>query len=217
MFNTEVCPVVGTYVKYIQGYLEDEIVFADVYLPQLNNYAEIIVRQAATSRICQHQRAFLCIEMMLHNISQVLSVDSKQDSQYVKWERSSSGLSHLLVAIRGDNSNLAGTAMEYVLSKGMNMLSIDGPVIKKRVGDGADQMYQENRHKLIEVYRLVEEAAVVLRRSLRNPETPLTRVGRRLGQAAEVARIDTGRLFFMLDSLLDQREDHAPRAWELES
>lgn len=213
----DLCPVTATYVKYIRGYLEDEIIFADVFEPQLDHYAEVIAMQSNSgnnTRARQHQRAFLCIEMMMHHIARGVSVQERQDSQYMTWDRSSVGLSQMIMALRSDNDDLTGAAMEYGFARGM--LDPDGPVVKRRVGDGSDQMYQDNRHTLMEVYRLAGEAAVILRRALRNPETPLTRVGRRLGQAAEVSRASTTKLFSMAEALLNQREDHAPRAWEFE-
>ncbi len=215
----DVCPVVSTYTKYIQNYLEDEVFFADTYLERLNHFAELIVLQGAGSRLRQHQRAFLCIELMLHRIAKSVPVKEEQSSQHIRWDRSSIGLSQLIASMRGNNEDLTGASMEYGLARGMltSATEEDGLVVVSRVGDGADQLYQENRHILMEVYRLAGKSAVILRRSLRNPEVPLTRIGRRLGQAAEIARIDTARLFTMLECLLDQRENYAPRAWELES
>lgn len=207
----EVCPVVATYTKYIQNYLEDEVFFTDIYLERLNHYAELIVLQGKGNRLRQHQRAFLCIELTLHCVAKSVAVREEQSSIHMRWDRSSIGLSQLIASMRGNNDDLTGASMEYRLSRGMSTSA--GPA----VGDGADQMLQDNRHMLMEVYRLAGESAVILRRSLHNAEVPLTRVGRRLGQAAEVARLDTTKLFFMLEALLNQRENHAPRAWELES
>ena len=213
----EVCPVVATYAKYIQNYLEDEVFFADSYLERLNHYAELIVGQGMISRARQHQRAFLCIELSLHCIAKEIQVREEQSSQYLRWERSSMGLSQLISSMRGNNEDLTGASMEYKFDRGNVHVTAkhDDTVVVQRVGDSTDQMYQENRHMLMEVYRLAGESAVILRRSLRNTEVPLTRVGMRLGQAAEVARVDTTRLFYMLEALLDQTENNAPRAWEL--
>lgn len=214
----KVCPVVSTYTKYVQHYLEDEIFFAETYLHKLEEYVELINLQGDGNLVRQHQRAFLCIEMMLHFVACSIEVQEKQTAQYMQWERSSAGLSKLIAGMRGDHDDLTGASMEYVFARGMlnSIEEPDGLITVNRVGDGIEQMYHQNRHTLMEVYRFAGEAAVVLRRSLRNPGTPLTRVGRRLGLAAEVANTDTSKLFFMLEALLNQTEEHAPRAWELE-
>lgn len=199
------CPVAEAYLTRMRTYITNYVMFAENYASQLEAYEELLALQnSLDSRLRQHQRAFLCIEMMVHHVSKVLPVGFGQENTNGFWKRSREGLTEFISILRSGEDDLVSTITEYTISS-----SWGGS------GQGADQLHHENQKRLTSVYRYAGESAVILRQALRNPNVKLFRVGRRLAQAAEVARMGIPDWFAMADALFDQRKEHAPRAWEI--
>jgi hypothetical protein len=199
------CPVVEAYLTRMRTYITNYVMFAENYTSQLEAYEDLLALQDnLDSRIRQHQRAFLCIEMMVHHVAKILPVGIGQEVPMVFWKRSREGLNEFVSILRNDGDNLVANLTEYSIASSWG-----------GAGQGADQLHHDNQERLTSVYRYAGESAVILRQALRNPNVKLFRVGRRLAQAAEAARMGVPDWFSMANALFEQRKEHAPRAWEI--
>jgi hypothetical protein len=211
------CPVVESYLAQVRKYMEESTVLTiDAYSRELNYIEELLeLQRFSNTRARQHLRAFLCVEWMLYRLPVGLPSGTAQQLAMSPWERSREGLTNLIEMLRGDNEELLGVMTEHTFSLGMVLQPDDPAAVPVRVGDGADQIYQNNRKLLQHVYRYAGESAVILRQSLRNPNVRLTRVGTRLAKAAHVARTGMQGLIELAEILLSQSERFAARAWEI--
>jgi hypothetical protein len=211
------CPVLDSYLSQVRKYMDEStILVADAYQYRLDRLDELIQRQRfGNTRARQHQRAFLCVEWMLYRLPVGLPTNTARQLEMSPWPRSREGLTNLITMLRGDNEELLGVMTEHSFSLGMLYQPEDPTVVAVRVGDGVDQMYQDNRKLLQHVYRYAGESAVILRQSLRNPNVRLTRIGTRLARSAIVARTGIAGLLELAETLLGQSENNAQRAWEI--
>jgi hypothetical protein len=213
----DACPVVESYLAQVRRYLDESTVLtADAYQYRLDCVEEELQRQRfGNTRSRQHQRAFFCVEWMLYRLPAGLPSGTSRQLEMSPWNRSREGLTNLIAMLRSDNDELLGVMTEHTFSLGMVCQPDDPEAVATRVGDGADQIYQNNRKLLQHVYRFAGESAVILRQSLRNPNVRLTRVGTRLAKAADVARTGMAGLLDLAETLLTQSEDNGVRAWEV--
>jgi len=217
----DACPIIGSYLAQVRKYVDEDAWITEAYLRQLDTIDEALVRQGAGNTLArQHQRAFLSIEWTLYRLPASLPSNITQQLSMSPWPRSREGLTTLVTLLRGDTDELLGAMTEHTLSRGMVLQGGEvagDPLnnVKRKLGDMADQMYQDNRAALQHVYRYGGESAIILRRALRNPCIRLTRVGVRLAKAARAARIGMSSMLELAEILLAQQESNAVRAWEI--
>jgi len=211
------CPVVESYLVQVRKYMEEStLLVANAYQYRLGCLEGLLQQHRfGNTRSRQHQRAFLCVEWMLYRLPVCLPTNTARQLEMSPWPRSREGLTNLITMLRGDNEELLGVMTEHSFSLGMVYQPEDPTIVAVRVGDGADQIYQDNRRLLQYVYRYAGESAVILRQSLRNPNVRLTRIGTRLAKSAIVARTGMAGLLELAETLLAQSEDNALRAWEI--
>lgn len=211
------CPVIESYLAQVRKYMDEStLLVADAYQYRLECLEGLLQQHRfGNTRARQHQRAFLCVEWMLYRLPVGLPTNTSRQLEMSPWPRSREGLTNLITLLRSDNEELLGVMTEHSFAVGMVYQPEDPNIVATRVGDGADQIYQDNRRLLQYVYRYAGESAVILRQALRNPNVRLTRIGTRLAKSAIVARTGMAGLLELAETLLSQSEDNAPRAWEI--
>ena len=197
----QACPVTKAFLAGVRSHPDLASVLYEEWYGILAEFEEQAERGGNQIQR-QHQRAFLCIELMLYRVARRIDVAEAQVAPTLIWPRSREGLTRVVQALREDNENLLGAQSEYIFSRGIS-------------GKGADQLIHTNQRRALVVYKLAGESAVILRRALCNPRVSLARVGRRLASAMAATGADIHSMLVVAGALLEQTENWAPRIWEL--
>jgi hypothetical protein len=194
------CPVTLKYLAVVRSLYDFNSMILEQYLPQLEQLEEL-ARVAGNSRKRQHQRAFLCVELMRYRLPMHLATSDGGWAALTEaeWPRSREGLNTLLSRIDTDMTNLVGYDVEYTLVPPKDSV----------------QLLRANDQKAFKVFNLLHESAVMLRQSLGNEDISLSRIAKRLALAAQVVQLHVPDVLNMGQDLLEQTENFARRAWEL--
>jgi len=145
-------------------------------------------------------RGFLALEIMCTRGLVDIPLASIVQISKLRWDRSATGIAKLLKTLRAERNDLIAQCAEF---------SFEGTVaMDPRV------MTNDRRLQLIAKYNQVEEAAMLLRRSLRD-----TAVWKELGVlgthlADTVEPLGFAVRMNIVDELLEQNEEIGRRAWE---
>lgn len=198
------CPVTRAYLNTVRNLYDLTLVQNELWLEPLNEWVERAEYGGGT-RLLQHQRAFCCVELMLWMLMPEMcggAVYAVKEYELRTWPRSREGLNYVLELANERRDDLLAEVTEYFY-------------LAERPR-GVDQIWHENQRRAAELYKLICESCVILRQSLKNSDVTLTRVGKRLALAANVARKHIPDMLNMAANLLEQQEGMASRAWELQ-
>lgn len=197
------CPLTTAFISTLHNLYDFNSVANEYWLEPLKLLEER-AEVGGDNRERQHHRGFLCIELMTTRLAPKLS-HNILDKQYVvdlMWPRTREGLNQMIKVLHDDHFNLLGAVIEYTYDRST----------RRR---GIEEMTFDNQHRLVEVYKLARESAVILRQSLKNPNVALMRVGKRLALAAHTARLYVSDMLVLGSWLLEETEHKATRAWDL--
>lgn len=184
------CPVTSGYLRALRNLFDLESVQFELWQEPLDE-VENMATFAGNSRRLQRQRAFYCVEVMASRFN----VQSKHPDR-----RSREGLNELIAIANRCRDDIRAELVE---------VSIIGEVLEGR----AERHYATQR-AIAHTLQLTCEAAVLLRQSLKNPDTSLSRVGKRLALAAFSAGYYIDNMLELAKELIDYTEGSARRAWE---
>lgn len=201
------CPVTRAYLYAVRNLYDLSLIQHEMYAEP---FAELLVRAEhdSSARVRQHQRAFYCIELMVSRL--ILKMDSRYyfkegpNSPVFSWPRSREGLNQVLQHAEERRDDLLAEVTEYYYYYYLPDKKLN-----------TDQLRHVDNQTNAELYKLICESCVLLRQSLKNPEVPLSRVGKRLALAANVSRHYIGDMLDMADELLLHTEGTTRRAWQL--
>lgn len=195
----EICPVASAFAAGLRKLVDFSSPINEGYLPRLESFEELVALQPVT-RSTQHQRAFFCIEYAALE----LAWPSAWSNPLLSIQpRSREGLTTTLVWLRTSIDDLACERMEFSLLRNV----VGGS------GLGTEQMQHSNQERIAAIYTLTAESAVVVRRSLKNPSTRLTRVGKNFASSLICRGVSLINIFNTATLLLSQKEDDAQRVW----
>ena len=186
------CPVTWAFLRtagsiYDMGRYQNE-----VWTDALDEAADIAAH-GGSDRMKQHQRAFYCVELMLHRCLPRLGLTRPMAS----WPRSREGLNQILAFAQEQRDELIAEVTEYYY-------------LLERPRDERQLLHERNQQRA-ELFQYICEACVILRQSLKNPDVTLTRVGKRAALAVNTST------FFIDDAILFSKDMiyySEYRAWE---
>jgi hypothetical protein len=198
-----VCPVTRAYLYAVRNLYDFSLIQHETYAEPLQELIERASHDNA-ARVRQHQRAFYCLELMVFRF--VVKVRpgyyiKETEKPVLSWSRSREGLNHVLKYFEEKRDDILAEVTEYYYLPDKKL--------------NTDQLRHADNQTNAELYKLICEACVLLRQSLRNPEVPLSRVGKRLALAANVSRHYIGDMLAMGDELLLHTEGTTRRAWQI--
>ncbi len=198
------CPVVRAYLLTVRNLHDFALVQYQLYEESFEDMLAL-ADSSGNTRVRQHQRAFYCVELMLRFVTQMADGEHWPLMPYKldDWPRSREGLDYVIEVINLKRDELLADVTEYFYSRSKKM--------------GLSVMENDAAQAAAEVYHLAIEACVILRQSLKNPDVPLTRVGKRLALAAKVSSHYIGDMLQLAEELSNQDELHPKRAWELQA
>jgi len=188
------CPVTRAYLNTVRNLYDLTLVQNELWLEPLEEMGERAAH-GGSSRSVQHLRAFYSIELMVWRF-----VKDPQTLKWLSWERSREGLNYVLEQANEVRDDLLAEVTEYYYLASRPR--------------GVEQIKHDTNHQNAELFKLVCEACVILRQSLKNPEVTLTRVGKRLALAAHVSKFHIEDMLRFAEELLAQNEGMGRRAWE---
>lgn len=187
------CPVTSAYLHAVHNLFDLSLVHNEMWAEPFDELKKRAAL-AGGERIRQHQRAFLCIELMLNFL---LGSENAPKS----WPRSREGLNLILGFADEQRNDLIAEVTEFYYLQ--------------RRPIGIEQIQQDQYRKQAELYKLICESCVILRQALKNQTVSLMRVGTRLALASNIAGYYIPDMFTMAGNLLEHNEEVALRAWEL--
>lgn len=185
------CPVTRGYLRAVRNLFDLESIQYEMYLEPIEEISEM-ADHAGGSRQLEHQRAFYCVELMTSRFA-INNINPK-------WKRSREGLNNLILLANEIRDDILADITEFAFLAG--------------VQDGQAERRNDNLRKVATMLQLVCESAELVRQSLRNPEVPLSRVGKRLALAAHSSGYYIDRMLELARELIDYSEGSARRAWE---
>lgn len=195
----DTCPVAAAFTASLRKLVDFSSALNEGYLPRLEALEEEVLMRHV-SRATQHQRAFFCIEYSVHEVAW----PSDWANHIPEMQpRSREGLTATLCWLRTAIDNLACERMEFSLLRNV----VGGAEL------GTEQMQHSQQEKLAAIYTLTSESAVVVRRSLKNPTTRLTRVGKNFCSALICRGFSLIHIFKIAALLLAHTEADAARVW----
>jgi len=197
--NLRWCPLTAKYVQALRLVPTKDTWLGDNYDVRMHVLAERAANSDCNRTLLQ-LRAFLALEIMVTRglldapLASIVRVSS------FRWPRSAAGLTQLLRVLREERSELIALSAEYMLE---NTAAV-----------GIEALQQTRRERLIIKYERAEEAAMLLRRSLRATTTwsKLGIIGGLLAEAIEHLGFEVR--MNIVDELLGQNEEIGRRAWE---
>lgn len=191
------CPIASSYITLLCATVGESIVHDRhrSHLHELTERAEV----DAYGRTQVLLRAFLALEIMAtRGIASLSPVDAGSVSR-LRWDRSASGIAFLLKVVRAEKEEAIASNSEAVM--------LD-------MGRNADQISIHKQRKYADALEHVEDAAVLLRQSLKNTSTwkTLGVMGKHLWTSVTllgvVARVG------IAEELLELTAEADRRAWE---
>lgn len=185
------CPVTRAYLYAVRNLYDLTLVQHEMYAEPLEDLLNIAAHDSS-ERMRQHQRAFYCVELMASRFPVIPPM--------LPWPRSREGLDYVLhVANERRDDHLAELTEQFY--SGIDL-------------EGIAERQHDNMRAASEIYKLICESCVILRQSLKNPDVPLTRVGKRLALASNSARYYISGMLDLATELLNHTEGKNERAWE---
>lgn len=197
------CPVTRAYLNTVRNLYDLSLVQYELWVDPLR---EMVDRAdyGGSSRFVQHQRAFYSIELMLFRFVMKRQlgwyVKETNGLQWLQWDRSREGLNYVIEKANEVRDDLIAEVTEYYYLG-------QRPV-------GTEQIVHEQNHQKAALFKLICEACVILRQSLKNEDVTLTRVGKRLALAANVSNFYIDDMLIFSEELLAQTEGTTRRAWQ---
>lgn len=185
------CSVTHGYLRAVRNLYDLDSVQFEAYQGPLDDMAEL-ADHAGGSRMLQHQRAFYCVELMSSRFH-VQSVSPE-------WPRSREGLNRLIQVANEVRDDLLARGMEFTYLADMQ--------------DGVAEQRNDLDRRIAQTLGFVCESAELLRQALKNPEVPLSRVGKRLALAANASGYYIDRMIELSNELIEYNEGSTRRAWE---
>jgi hypothetical protein len=194
------CPLTLKYVQALKLVPVSDTWLGEMHGTRLATLTERAQRAGHSRRLLQ-LRSFLALEIMATRGLVDIPLASIVKVSKLRWSRSAAGIALLLTTLRTERDELVTLCAEHLFVG-------SGPV------DAIHSMVHDRRTKLIKKYELVESAACLLRRSLRDTEvwTKLGILGENLAEAIEHMSFDAR--MNIVDELLEQNEESGRRAWE---
>ncbi len=190
------CPVTRAFLRTFRNLFDLTAIYNEMWLEPYNELAER-AEEAGGNRMQQHQRAFYCIELMTSVCASRLKVPQQDVTRLVGWPRSREGLNQILEYATFERDDLVAELTEWYY-------------LPTKPRDERQMLHAASQSRAA-LFKLVCEACVLLRQSLKNPEVPLTRVGRRLALAADAANFGITDHLSFAQELIELSEG---RAWE---
>lgn len=185
------CPVTRGYLNAVGSLYDLSLVQYEMWLGPFEDAMDFAAH-AGGSRQLQHQRAFYCVELMTSRF-QVQSIQPP-------WPRSREGLNQVLSVANELRDDILAEVTEHAY------LAV--------VHDGVVEQHIDLQRAISELLRLVCESSELLRQSLKNPEIPLSRVGKRLALAANGAGYYIDGMLALAMELINHNNEDMRRAWE---
>lgn len=198
------CPVTRAYLYAVRNLFDLTLVQHEMYAEPLEELLDMAAHDSG-ERVRQHHRAFYCIELMISRF--IMKLDSRYyfnegpAGRPFNWPRSREGLNHVLALANEKRDDLLAEVTEYYYLAGPH--------------DGVAERHNDTSRTAAELYKLICESCEILRQSLKNPDVPLTRVGKRLALAANVSKYYISGMLDLGTELLEHNEGKNERAWEL--
>lgn len=191
-----VCPVTRAFLRTTYNLFDLTAIYNEMWLEP---YEELVERaeHAGSGRAQQHQRAFYCVELMVSVCAFRLKSAQQDLSKLSGWSRSREGLNQLLEQATFERDDLLADLTEWYY-------------LVSRPRDERQILHATTQARAV-LFKLVCESCVLLRQSLKNPEVPLRRVGRRLALAADAAQFSINDHLSFAQELIELSES---RAWE---
>lgn len=198
-WHLQCCPITRKYVAELMLVPTQATGLGDMHsirLHLLKDRADV----GGNGRRLTQLRGFLALEIMCTRGLVDIPLASIVKISKLRWDRSATGITKLLRALRAERNELIAQCAEFEL----------GGVIAM----GPKSMTHDRRLRLIKKYDLVEESAMLLRRSLRANEAwkELGALGTNLAETIEHLGFDVR--MNIVDELLTQNEEIGRRAWE---
>ena len=193
------CPLTENYVKGLALVPVKQTWLGDMHGTRLQTL-RIRASVGGYSKKTLQLRAFLALEIMTTRGLVDVPLASIVKVSKLRWPRSAVGLTKVLSVLRAERAELMVACAEFKLEGVLNM--------------DPRTMTNDRRLQLIQKYELVEEAAVLLRRSLRNTTfwEKLGAVGSLLAEAVEHLGFQVQ--MNIVDELLAQNDEEGRRAWD---
>lgn len=199
VMNFRHCPITVKYVRELSLVPTRDTWLGDAHSMRL----QVLKDRAAIggfSKNTMRLRAFLAVEIMATRGLVDIPLASIVQVSRLRWPRSAVGLNQLLRVLRKERNELTVDSAEHLLTGSIAM--------------DTKTMTNDRRERLITKYTRVEEAALILRRSLRD-----TRFWERLGEVGSLLAEAIEHLGFevrmnIVDELLSQNGEIGRRAWD---
>ncbi len=195
----EGCPLTLKFLDTLHNHFHDDV-FWQSKMPRVHHLHER-AECAGSSRIRLHQRAFLAVEIMAtRGIPSSYHIGFPGIAS-LRWNKSAAGIALLLTTLRIERDELIAGQVEFLMDS-------------SELNKGPEQLLNAKAKRQIQFLTELEDAAMVLRRSLRKNfiSQALSVVGLRLADSTfllgQDAQLDIAQ------ELLDQTENVERRAWD---